>query len=172
MTWTAPPVARIDEPLVADERTMLDAFLDWQRATLLLTCSGLTGVQLAQRALPASNLSLLGLVRHFTDVERTWFRRRFGGEEVDTLYGRASRPDAAFDDIDPDGAEEDLARLTNEQHLAREAVAGMSLDAVFLSERWGPMSLRWAYLQMTAKYARHNANAELIRQRIGGQTDA
>jgi hypothetical protein len=63
MTWTAPPVTRIDEPFVADERTMLEGFLDWQRTTLLLKCSGLTSTQLVDRACPPSNLSLLGLVR-------------------------------------------------------------------------------------------------------------
>ena len=49
---------------------MLQAFLDWQRATLLYKCAGLTGEQLARRAIPPSELSLLGLLRHMTKVER------------------------------------------------------------------------------------------------------
>ena len=53
---------------------MLQAFLDWHRATLLYKCAGLTGEQLARRTVPPSGLSLLGLVRHMTKVERTWFR--------------------------------------------------------------------------------------------------
>jgi len=51
---------------------MLQAFLDWHRATLLYKCAGLTGEQLARRAIPPSELSLLGLVRHMTKVERAW----------------------------------------------------------------------------------------------------
>jgi hypothetical protein len=35
MSWTAPQVTRIDEPFVADERTMLEGLLEWHRATLL-----------------------------------------------------------------------------------------------------------------------------------------
>ena len=66
---------------------MLQAFLDWQRATLLHKCAGLTGEQLARRAIPPSELSLLGLVRHMTKVERTWFRQRFAGEQVDYAFG-------------------------------------------------------------------------------------
>lgn len=170
MTWTAPPVTRIDEPFVADERAMLEGFLEWQRTTLLVKCSGLTGTQLTERACPPSNLSLLGLVRHLSDVERTWFRRRFGGETVENLYARADRPDAAFGEASPDQAEENIACLTTEWHLARQAVAGIALDAIFVSERWGPMSLRWAYSHMTGEYARHNGHADMIRQKIDGQT--
>ena len=36
------------------ERATLQEFLDFQRATLLLKCSGLTGEQLAERAVPPS----------------------------------------------------------------------------------------------------------------------
>jgi uncharacterized damage-inducible protein DinB len=169
VTWTAPRVTRIDEPFVADERTMLEGFLDWQRSTLLFKCAGLTGTQLAAQPCPPSNLSLLGLVRHVTDVERTWFRRRFAGEAAESRYWREERPDAAFDEADPLHAEEDLARLTAEWELARRAVADMSLDAIFVSDRWGEMSLRWAYCHMIEEYARHNGHADMIRQLIDGQ---
>jgi len=66
---------------------MLQAFLDWHRATLLYKCAGLTGVQLAERTVPPSGLSLLGLVRHMTEVERIWFRQRFAGEPVEHPFG-------------------------------------------------------------------------------------
>ena len=67
--WTAPVVVRVDEPFVAGEREMLQGFLDFGRRTLLVKCAGLTGEQLIERAVPPSALSLLGLVRHVTDVE-------------------------------------------------------------------------------------------------------
>ena len=70
MTWTAPEVTRPEGPLTGGERVMLQAFLDWQRATLLYKCAGLTGEQLAERAVSPSDLSLLGLIRHLTRVER------------------------------------------------------------------------------------------------------
>jgi hypothetical protein len=78
MTWTAPEYARPDEPFTGPERPMLVGFLDRHRAGLLLRCSGLTAGQLAERAVPPSSLSLIGIVRHLTDVERTYFRRRWG----------------------------------------------------------------------------------------------
>jgi uncharacterized damage-inducible protein DinB len=170
MTWIAPDYQGRDEPFVADERTMLEGFLDWYRVGLLSRCSGLTGQQLAERAVPPSNLSLLGLVRHLTDVERDWFRRRFGGEQVGRTYSRRDRPDAAFEEADGALAARDLERLAAEQEAARRAVARLPLDAQFVSERWGDMSLRWAFSHMIAEYAGHCGHADLIRERIDGRT--
>ena len=51
--------------------------------------------------MPPSGLSLLGIARHLTDVERTYFRRRWGGEDIAGFYATPDRPDAAFDDVDP-----------------------------------------------------------------------
>src|SRR5580704_15071875 len=48
VTWTAPEVIRYDGPMPEGERATLQQFLDFQRATLLLKCSGLTGEQLAE----------------------------------------------------------------------------------------------------------------------------
>lgn len=149
---------------------MLDGFLDRYRAGLLRRCSGLTGRQLAERPVPPSPLSLLGIVRHLTDVERTYFRRRWGGQQIASCYSAPDRPDAAFDDVDPADAQRDLERLAAEQEAARRAIAGMPLDAVFLSERWGQMSLRWALVQMISEYAGHCGQADLIRERIDGKT--
>ena len=71
MTWIAPDVVRAEEPFIADERTMLEGWLEFHRTTLLMKCAGLTGEQLAARAVPPSGLSLLGLIRHSADVERS-----------------------------------------------------------------------------------------------------
>lgn len=170
MTWTAPEFARQDEPFTGPERPMLEGFLDRYRASLLLRCSGLTAGQLAERSVPPSSLSLLGIVRHLTDVERTYFRRRWGGEQIDDYYSMPDRPDGAFDDVDPASAQRDLGRLVAEQDAARRAVAGLSLEQMFTSERWGEMSLRWALTHVIAEYAAHCGQADLIRERIDGRT--
>jgi uncharacterized damage-inducible protein DinB len=171
MSWTAPQVTRIDEPFVADERTMLEALLEWHRATLLWKCAGLTGEQLVRRSVPPSDLSLLGLVRHMANVERAWFRRRFRGEQLPAVYGREDRPNAAFDEATAAEAEADFARLAEERDLARQAVVGASLDEQFTHERHlDPMSLRWLYGHMIEEYARHNGHADLLRQCVDGAT--
>ena len=87
MTWTAPPIERTVPPYVADERTSLQAWLRFHRETLLWKCAGLTHEQLAARAVPPSGMSLLGLVRHMTDVERWWFRTNLRAEQVEGPFG-------------------------------------------------------------------------------------
>src|SRR5215469_3293700 len=76
MPWTAPQITRESTPFIAGERQMLEAWLEFHRQTLLIKCAGLTAEQLRERAAPPSKMSLLGLVRHMTEVERGWFRRR------------------------------------------------------------------------------------------------
>ena len=151
---------------------MLRGLLDWHRSTLLLKCAGLSGEQLAQASIAQSNLSLLGLIRHLAKVERIWFRRRFRAEQIDNLYSTPDRPDADFTDGDPARAEVDYARLLTEQEMARQAVAGASLDVTFAGSDGEEMSLRLVFNHMIAEYARHNGHADLLRQCVDGVTGA
>ena len=172
MTWTAPDETRTDPPTVAAERAALEGWLEFHRSTLLGKCQGLTGEQLARRAVPPSSLSLLGLVRHMTDVERAWFRIRAAGEPGLTFrYSTAEFPDGDFDFAEPPGAEADLAAYRQECELARAAVAGRSLDDTFFHQRYAAtIDLRWVYLHMIEEYARHNGHADLLREQIDGVT--
>jgi hypothetical protein len=92
-------------------REMLRDWLVWHRATLLRKCAGLDATRLAKRAVPPSNLSLLGLVRHMSDAERGRVRQVFRGEQVPDLYHRCDAPDADLVEADPASAEEDLERV-------------------------------------------------------------
>jgi uncharacterized damage-inducible protein DinB len=167
VTWKAPDVERPAGPLTGPERPMLQAFLDWYRATLLYKCAGLTGEQLVERTVPPSALSLLGLVRHMTKVERTWFRQRFAGEPVDSVF--ADEAGADFERLEAGRAAADYARLTEEFKLADAAVANASLDDTFV-HGGEVMSLRLIYLHMIEEYARHMGHADLLRERIDGAT--
>ena len=162
-----PDAERPEGPLTGPERPMLQAFLDWQRATLLYKCAGLTGEQLARRAIPPSELSLLGLLRHMTKVERVWFRMRFAGEQVNFPFGRDFQ--AEFEGADPARAAADYARLTEEIKHADAAAANASLDDTFTSNG-EVMSLRMIYLHMIEEYARHLGHADLLREQIDGVT--
>lgn len=150
---------------------MLDGWLDYHRQTLLMKCSGLTADQLRQRAVEPSNLSLLGLVRHMAEVERSWFRRRFAGEHVDAIYSSDGRPDVDFEDVDSADAEADFATFARELDRARTVARGRSLDDQFFHPRLRvEMDLRWIYVHMIEEYARHNGHADLLRERIDGTT--
>ncbi|MFG2094523.1 DinB family protein [Streptomyces sp. NPDC048612] len=169
MTWTAPSVERRELPTVAGEREMLQGWLDFHRDTLLAKCTGLTGDQLVQASSAPSDLTLLGLVRHMTEVERAWFRQRFLGEPVGDLYFSEARPDADFEDLDPSAAEAQFAAFRAETEACDKAVADRGLDETFTGPR-GARSLRWIYVHMIEEYARHNGHADLLRERIDGVT--
>ena len=62
-------------PLNADERTTLESWLDFHRATLAMKCEGLDDEQAAAASVPPSGLTLTGLIQHMAEVERNWFRR-------------------------------------------------------------------------------------------------
>lgn len=169
MTWTAPDISRTGGPLAADERAMLEGFLAWHRATLLLKCAGLSGEQLAERAVPPSNLSLLGLLRHMAKVERTWFRQRFAGQPAEPMYDPALGKDHDFEDLEPARAADAHARLVEECRLADAAVKDASLDDTF-THLGEVHSLRMIYLHMIGEYARHNGHADLLREGVDGVT--
>jgi uncharacterized damage-inducible protein DinB len=170
MTWTVPTIVRIDEPTAGDEEATLRGLLEWQRATLLWKCRGLSATELTVRSVPPSTLSLLGLIRHLSDAERAWFRRYFRGEQIPEVYARRDAPNAAFDDAEASQAEADVSRLMAEWDSSRNAVAGASLEDRFVHEQFGAMSLRWVYNHMIAEYARHIGHADLLRELIDGST--
>lgn len=70
MVWTAPEVPRVDGSLVAPESEVLRGVLDFHRGTLLAKCAGLSGADLVRAPIAQSNLTLLGLIRHVSKVER------------------------------------------------------------------------------------------------------
>jgi len=171
MTWTAPETTLPDFSLTAEERPLLEDFLRWHRRLLQHKCAGLTGEQLAERSVPPSNLSLLGLVRHMAKVERRWFRERVAGERLEPMYDPALGKDADFEDLDPARAQADYERWLEECRLAEQAVAVAKYDDMITSPSMGEMSVRAVVVHMIEEYAQHNGHADLIRERIDGRTD-
>jgi hypothetical protein len=161
---------RTEPAMVLNEREMLDGWLDYHRATLLRKCADLTDDQLCEASCPPSNLTLLGLVRHLTDVERGWFLRGVAGrprDQVKPLY---------YSDADPEGDVESLGSAPVEDVFEtyratlseiRAAVRDVDLDHTFANGAQ-QCSTRWVYLHMIEEYARHNGHADLIRERVDG----
>ncbi|HEY0408891.1 MAG TPA: DinB family protein [Candidatus Dormibacteraeota bacterium] len=151
---------------------MLQAWLDWHRATLAMKCDGLGAEELRRRSVPPSTLSLLGLVRHMAEVERGWFRRTLAGEEAPALYYSEANPDGDFDDVDAADPQDAFAAWQDECRHAAEVMAGVgSLDQPAARPRDGRyVSARWILVHMIEEYARHNGHADLLRQRIDGAT--
>jgi uncharacterized damage-inducible protein DinB len=169
---SVPDLDRVNPPWIADERTMLEAWLNFHRATLLRKCRGLTAEQLSVRSVAPSSLSLLGLVRHMSDVERSWFRRGMAGDDIEPIFYTDERPDDDFDDLGSSDPDEVFAIFGAEVDAARKITARYdSLDAIATRKRHDhDVSLRWIMVHMIEEYARHNGHADLLREAIDGAT--
>ncbi|TCC66198.1 DinB family protein [Kribbella pittospori] len=170
--WTAPDVDRPDGSLTAPERELLQGYLNFYRTTLLFKCAGLTPGQLAERPSPPSNLSLLGLIRHLTKVERIWFRIHFAdGEPAEPLFAPELGKDADYELIDPAEAQAAYDGLIAEWKLSDDAAAGRSLDDRF-TFGGTESTLRMIYIHLIGEYARHCGHADLVREQLDGTTGA
>ncbi|MFL6163065.1 MAG: DinB family protein [Jatrophihabitantaceae bacterium] len=156
---------------LGDERATLVEFLRCQRLTLRIKCQDLDAEQLARRAVEPSTMSLLGLVRHLTEVERSWFRRRFAGQDVPKRYQSEAEPDGDFDGAvaDPAAVEEAWAAWREEVAFAERFAQDTDLDFVGYARDGTPISLRELLVHMIEEYARHNGHADLLRERIDGK---
>ncbi|GAA2406162.1 MULTISPECIES: DinB family protein [Streptomyces] len=157
----------------ADERTMLEGWLEFHRQTLAWKCEGLSDEQLRSPAVEPSELSLLGLVRHMADVERSWFRRVLANEDAAPMYFSDEDLDGEFHLTEADTYAEAHAAWQAEIETARSIAARFGLDDISEGKhrRTGErFNLRWIYTHMIEEYARHNGHADLIRERIDGST--
>jgi hypothetical protein len=159
-------------PQVADERTSLAAYLDLHRDTLALKCAGLTDAELRTRAVPPSILSLLGLVRHMTEVERGWFANRIAHRNLPPVYySEPDNPDGDFLDLDSADVATVFAAWREACAESRDIVArAESLEVLGKRGDGSDVSLRWIMMHMLEEYARHNGHADLLRERIDGAT--
>lgn len=162
---------RPERTFTADERTALETTLDFQRATFLYKCGGLTGEQLVMRPVGRSTLSLLGLARHLAGVERWWFRNHLGGESgLSWIFFTEDNMEGDFDDGTAESARGDFEIYEREVAAARATAARHSLDDTFRRPRGQLQDLRNLFLYMTEEYARHNGHADLVREHIDGRT--
>ena len=154
------------------ERDILCEYLRIYRLTLEMKCAGLNAAQLAERSVPPSDMSLLGLLRHMADVERHWFRRVMGGEEAPRHYGTKEDPDADWHGAAPEAGlvEEAFATWKSEVENAERFVQStedLSTVGRHLLQR--TIELREVLVHMIEEYARHCGHADLIRERIDGR---
>ena len=170
MTTDPTSAFRADPPQIGGDRALLQGFLDFHRGTLLWKTSGLTSEQLVRTSVEPSTMSLIGLVRHISEVERYWFQLCLAERPVELKLWTAEHPDGDFDLVDPERAEQDLADFREVIRTSDEIASSYDLDHTFHRPRNGEYSVRWLYIHMVEEYARHNGHADLLRERIDGLT--
>jgi len=157
---------RVDPPMVAGEREMLVAYLDFHRETLALKCAGVTDGKQSEATVPPSDMTLHGLVRHLAGVEQWWLHMQFAGEEPSPLFDDLMND---FTDLTGDFDEAVATWRAQCDHSREIVAAATSLDQTGTTIQTGqPVSLRRILLLMICDYARHCGHADLIRERIDG----
>jgi hypothetical protein len=92
---------RAPEPPAGGERELLLGWLAFHRDALAAKCDGMSAEQLVTMAAPPSDLSLLGLVRHLTEMERVYLVRALAGGELRLIYCTDAAPDGDIVGLTP-----------------------------------------------------------------------
>jgi uncharacterized damage-inducible protein DinB len=166
-----PRFAAGNPPPEGERQTLLE-YLQAYRLIMEMKCADLTPEQLAQRSVPPSTMSLLGLVRHMADVERNWFRRVMAGADAPPIYWVQDVADADWAGAVADQVVVDDAwrAWREEVAFADEFVAGSPDLGVKGTMRDGTqVALRDILVHMIEEYARHSGHADLLRERIDGR---
>jgi uncharacterized damage-inducible protein DinB len=171
--WMDPEVdPRFESVELGDERSTLIDYLRAYRLTLRHKCADLDAAQMATRSVLPSTMSLLGLIRHMADVERSWFRRVMAGEAALRRFSSEEDPQGAWSGAvgDPAVVAEAWAALDTEVAFAERFVAETGdLSTLGRQSDGKTIQLREVLVHMIEEYARHCGHADLIRERIDGR---
>ena len=169
-------------PPVADERSALREYLAYHQSAFFAVAYGLTDEQ--ARAQPTvSALSIGGLVKHATAMQRTWMSRVAVAPD---LPPRDTRP---FEEIAKDFADQHVMRPDETLTGLLSAFEAQNAESLRLVQTadldarvpvphdipWFPKNLeawsvRWVILHVINELTRHSGHADIIREGIDGAT--
>jgi len=145
------------EPDSANEpRAFLEQFFRYQRHEFIRKLRDLDAERLVAWAIPPVELSVLGLVRHMTQMEHVALSWGLGGGELVEAYGDDDFAGGSFDTVDAD-----LRAYFDEVDKADAAIAAMpSLEA---NGAGHDRPLRATLVKMIDEYALHAGQAHMLR---------
>jgi hypothetical protein len=159
---------------ITEEREVLEGFLDYLRVVLVRKTEGITDVEARRAACPPSDLTILGLIRHMTEVERIWFRATLGDGDAPPVYYGDAHPDGDRDGDFHAPADATLAdavaRWRQEVETSQRILAGVA-DLAHEGHDRERRNVRWILVHMVEEYARHCGHADLLRQAVDGVVD-
>jgi Protein of unknown function (DUF664) len=163
-------VERSPEPTDGPERDVLTGWLAFHRDALAAKCDGVPPADLVRTGLGGSALSLLGLVRHLTEMERVYVVYALGGGPLEFVYGpyEDDQPAGDFDLLQADMVQASMEAWRAERSAADAILA--SCESLDEPGRGNGRSVRWNLHKVVQEYSRHNGHADLLREAIDGAT--
>jgi len=149
-----------------DERTTLLGFLQRQRDLVAWKVRDAGDTALEASATP-TGMTAHGVVRHLANVERSWIRDVFAGQQGVTFDWTDDDPDAEWKV--PAGTP--IARVLDdyaaESARCDEVLAAAGLDQLAVKDAF---SLRWILLHLIEETGRHLGHLDLLREQADGVT--
>jgi hypothetical protein len=169
-------------PTVGDERDALRVFLEYHHSSYPAVAFGLSDEQ-ARSKPTVSALSIGGLIKHATGVQRSWMERVAAAPDYPP---KDTRP---FDEIvasyhdeyvmrDDETLSELLDKFKSQNAETLRILASADLDTAVPVPQdvpWFPKDIdswtvRWVIHHVINELARHSGHADIIRESIDGAT--
>ncbi|QFZ24771.1 DinB family protein [Saccharothrix syringae] len=160
---------RVEVPFSGDERTLLNAFLDYLRGTIGFKCAGLSDEQARRSLLPSRLNTAAGVVKHLRWVENYWFQVVLGGKPSLAPY-TGEDPDADWRVEPGETISGLLADYASECAASRELVAGLDLDHEVAFRGGERLSTRWVLIHLIEETGRHAGHLDVVRELLDGVT--
>ncbi len=167
---------------VADERSALREYLAYHQSAYFAVCYGLTDEQ-ARSTPTVSALSIGGLVKHATGLQRSWMTRVAAApgappkdarpfEEVAKEFGdqHVMRPDETLDGLLRAFEAQNAKSLRLAETADLDAAVPVPHDIPWFPKNLEAWSVRWVILHVINELARHAGHADVIRETIDGAT--
>jgi hypothetical protein len=171
-------------PPVRDERHALREFLAYQQGAFVAVAHGLTDDQ-ARTAPTVSTLSIGGLIKHATGMQRVWMQRVAAAPDEPPADTRSfeertkeyedeyvMRPDETLAQVLGAYARQntETLRLVQTADLDAAVPVPVPQDAPWFPKDVDAWSVRWVFLHVISELARHAGHADIIRESIDGAT--
>ncbi|MFP3914731.1 MAG: DUF664 domain-containing protein [Actinomycetota bacterium] len=150
-------LSRWEEPEpTTDLRRLLESWLRYQRHEFLRKMRDLDGEGMVRWSVPPVELSVLGLVRHMSQMEHVYLAWGLGGGERNLVYG-----DDDYAGGSPQTIDEDLGMYLEEVERSDRAMA--SLPSLESPGAGHGRPLGATLVKMIDEYALHSGQAHMLR---------
>lgn len=167
---------------VADERSALREFLQFHQSAYFAVSHGLTDEQ-ARSSPSVSALSIGGLIKHATGMQRSWMARVAAApgappkdprpfEQITREFAdqHVMRPDETLDGLLRAFGDQNATSLRLVETADLDAAVPVPQDIPWFPKDQEAWSVRWVILHVINELARHAGHADIIRETIDGAT--